>query len=100
MKVKPKTLWCHTAKAAQQDAEPIFAVVDVDQFGGAVAWKCELLADGKIKHPAYLKPLSRDDERLFVAHGPDGSEPSASFEVDSDYQPFEGCAGLQLLDAR
>lgn len=51
-----------------------------------VAWKCELTPDGLIQHPAYKKPLSPSDPRLFSPkHGRNGSEPTACFRPDSFY---------------
>jgi hypothetical protein len=93
------TLMKHTPKAVKRGcpADRVFAVVEDFKGGkgleferdGVIAWKCNLLPDGKISHPAFKTPLDRTDPRLFVSGvQQNGSEPTALFVPDSFYTAF------------
>jgi hypothetical protein len=107
------TLWWHTRKALKHEScvsvipsDRIFAVTRVEQqtfdprekgitkrdrAPYLVAWKCVLLPNGLLDHPAYKRPLKADDPRLFVKKGRNGSEPSADFNPgDSFYELWDG----------
>jgi len=91
------TLWKHTPKATKRakksfgaQAAPedrVFVVVAV-QDKQLLAWKCDLLRDGRLSHPAYVAPMYPDDPRLFCMRGSNGSDPTALFKPDSHYTPF------------
>lgn len=96
------TLWCHSPKATRRGCPPlrVFAIAEADdgkakdrldenQPPYVRAWKCELTSDGKLQHPAYKRPLSTTDKRLFQikVHG-SHADPSAMFSPDSFYMPW------------
>jgi hypothetical protein len=81
----------HTAKAVRKGlpADRVFAITRVEGKY-LVAWKCDELADGRLLHPAFKRPLKRGDMRLFRdGVQANGSEPSAMFKPDSFYQACE-----------
>lgn len=104
-----QTLMCHTPKAikAGAPADRIFAVTWVEDTEGLpngkklpcspvlVAWKCTLLPNGKLDHPAYKHPLDPKNRSLYVLRGRNGSEPTAVFKPDSFYKPWSGDVSVE-----
>lgn len=87
------TIFKHSPKAvkAGERFDSVFPVVAIVQDQGRsyyLGWKCSILKDGKIKHPAYKRPLSQDDKRLFIKQGRNGSKPTAMFRPDSFYNSY------------
>lgn len=85
-------LYQHTSKAVRHGnpVERVFAVCDVEVGRGKpflIAWKCER-RNGLLLHPAYPDLLQDSDPRLFVTEGKNGSTPTASFRLDSYYEPY------------
>lgn len=92
MTVMLNKLLIATAKGVRAGiyADRVFAVVD-EREGRLVAWKCDLLSDGRLSHPAFPdEPLSRTDQRLFIKAGDNGSTPTAFFKYDSFYKEWSG----------
>lgn len=84
--------YLHTEKAIKKGnpENRLFAVVR-KQGSRLVAWKCVLYKDGSIWHPAYTEKLfpSKDDEKIFIEKGENGSEPTALFKKDSFYKEIK-----------
>lgn len=94
------TLWMHTPKAVRR-GEPgnrVFVVTMVQPVDDGSpnwrskkwlhAWKCELLADGKLKHPAFCEPMDISDVRIFQSQSDNHSAPTAVFRPDSLYKQW------------
>lgn len=87
------TLWKHTPKGIKRGlhADRVYAVVGIEPVddGSAkpkdhlIAWKCDILPSGKLRHPAFAEPIDIDDPRIFIKAGTNGSEPTAFFRPDS-----------------
>lgn len=91
------SLFMHTPKAIKrgEPSDRIFAVVGITKDQGKayyLAWKCTLLKDGRIEHPAFKRPLYKTDDRLYRKTSKNGSTPTAMFRWDSFYKliPTEG----------
>jgi len=51
-----------------------------------IGWKCTLLKNGKLEHPAYKRPLKSNDPRLFKPKGANKlSDPTAMIKKDSHW---------------
>ena len=92
------TIWCHTPKAVRrgEPANRLFVVVCIAPVNDGSpnwqkstwmhAWKCTLLPNGLIQHPAYDQALSPLDPQVFCVTSTNGSQPTAVFRPDSLYK--------------
>ena len=55
-----------------------------------IGWKCTSLKNGKLDHPAYERPMSTNDPRLFKLKGANRlSDPTAMIRKDSHWKFVE-----------
>ncbi|ASD50567.1 hypothetical protein FDI24_gp033 [Acidovorax phage ACP17] len=85
-------IYMHTPKAVKRGHPKtrVFLVVpELSNGKQKTAWKCELLSDGTLRHPAFdrsLRLTESDLARGVILKGANGSEPTAVFKTDSFYQ--------------
>lgn len=83
-------LYRHAPKAVKRGhpADRIFLVVGRWKNGELLAWKCEQLPNGKVRHPArWTKPMTLKELVAYgsMRSGNNGAAPTAIFKPDSFY---------------